>query len=483
MQRFDGQITLSRDPDVLDTWFSSALWPFSTLGWPDKTPELARYYPTSTLVTGFDIIFFWVARMMMMGMHFMGDVPFKDVVIHGLVRDGQGHKMSKTRGNVMDPLDIIDGISLDELITKRTAGLDKEATNRVARETKKEFPNGIEAYGTDALRFTMAAMAAQGADVKLSVARVEGYRNFATKLWNAARFAEMNECVRQRGFNPKSCKQPVNRWITGETSRAAAAVTAGIEAFKYNEAASAIYEFVWNVFCDWYLELVKPLLMGDDEPAKAETRACTAWVLDQILKLLHPFMPYITEELWAHMVEHGVKRENLLALSEWPHLEGLADAKADAEIGWLVELVSEVRSLRSEMNVPAGAKIPLVMAAPSAEIRTRVMDHEETLKRLARLDSVTSAKTAPKGSALIVFGETSAALPLEGIIDLDAERKRLQKEIDKAETDRSKAAAWLANELNVAKSPEHVVTLNRERVSENATRIKRLAAALKRIEG
>jgi valyl-tRNA synthetase len=439
-------VELTRDEDVLDTWFSSALWPFSTLGWPDKTPELATYYPTATLVTGFDIIFFWVARMMMMGIHFMGEVPFKDVVIHGLVRDAAGHKMSKTRGNVVDPLEL------------------------------------IEEYGADALRFAMAAQASQGSDVKFAKGRVEGYRNFATKLWNASRFAEQNECVRIRGFDPKSVKHTFNQWIAGETERASAAVTAGIEGYRYNEAATAIYEFVWGVFCDWYLELVKPVLNGDDEAAKAETRATVAWTLDQILKLLHPFMPYITEELWAHMVEHGEKRQNLLCLSEWPVHSDLANDAADAETGWLVKLVSDIRSLRAEMNVNAGAKIPLVLVGASDAIRSRANRHEETLKRLARLDDISFAKASPKGSAMIVFGETIAALPLEGIIDFAAERKRLQKEIDKAESDRSKAASWLANEANVAKSPEHVVELNRERVAENAERIKRLSAALKRIE-
>ncbi|MEL7048734.1 MAG: valine--tRNA ligase, partial [Pseudomonadota bacterium] len=290
-------VELTRDPDVLDTWFSSALWPFSTLGWPDETPEVNRYYPTAALVTGFDIIFFWVARMMMMGMHFQKEAPFKDVYIHGLVRDSQGNKMSKSRGNVIDPLDIIDGIALDDLIAKRTAGLDKEKTNRVAKEVKREFPDGIKAYGTDALRFTMAAMAAQGSDVKLSVERVEGYRNFATKLWNASRFAEMNECVRQTDFDPAQVRETVNKWIVGETERAATAVTAALEDYKFNDASSAAYEFVWDVFCDWYIELIKPLLNGDEESGKAETRACVAWVLDQVLKLLHPFMPFITEEL------------------------------------------------------------------------------------------------------------------------------------------------------------------------------------------
>jgi len=440
-------IALTRDEDVLDTWFSSALWPFSTLGWPEETPELKRYYPTSVLVTGFDIIFFWVARMMMMGLHFRKEVPFDDVYIHALVRDERGQKMSKSKGNVIDPLALIDK------------------------------------YGADALRFTLAAMAAQGRDIKLAPARVEGYRNFATKLWNAARFGEMNECVRQFDFDPSAVTHTLNRWIVGETERAANAVTAGLEAYKFNEAAGAIYEFVWGVYCDWYLELIKPILAGDDEQAVAETRACAAWVLDQCLKLLHPFMPFITEELWAHMVEHGERRQSLLCLSEWPRLSGLSSAAADEEIGWVVRLVSEVRSVRTEMNVPAGAKIPLMLTGASEATIARARRHDETIRRLARLESIGFAKAAPKGSALIVIGEATAALPLEGVIDTRAERARLAKEIDRAEGDRTKAVAWLGNEANVAKSPEHVVELNRERAVEAADRIQRLTAALKRIEG
>jgi valyl-tRNA synthetase len=446
-KRYGKETTLTRDEDVLDTWFSSALWPFSTLGWPDETPELKRYYPTSVLVTGFDIIFFWVARMMMMGEHFMGGVPFHDIYIHALVRDEKGQKMSKSKGNVIDPLALIDK------------------------------------YGADALRFTLAAMAAQGRDIKLAPARVEGYRNFATKLWNAARFGEMNECVRQFDFDPHSVKHTLNRWIVGETERAANAVTAGLEGYKFNEAAGGIYEFVWGVYCDWYLELIKPILAGDDEAAKIETRACTAWVLDQCLKLLHPFMPFITEELWAHMVEHGHARKSLLCLSEWPRLSGLSSAEADEEIGWIVRLVSEVRSVRTEMNIPAGAKIPLVISGASDATAARARRHDETIRRLARLESIAFAQASPKGAALIVIGEATVALPLEGVIDMGAERKRLTKEIEKAESDRGKAVAWLANEANVAKSPEHVVELNRERVAETGDRITRLTAALKRIEG
>ena len=436
---------LTRDEDVLDTWFSSALWPFSTLGWPEETPEVGRYYPTSVLVTGFDIIFFWVARMMMMGLYFRKEVPFHDVYIHALVRDEKGQKMSKSKGNVMDPLVIIDE------------------------------------YGADALRFTLAAMAAQGRDIKLSKQRVEGYRNFATKLWNAARFAEMNECVRQRDFDPANVEATINKWVIGETERAAKAVTAGIEAYKFNEAAGVAYEFVWGVFCDWYLELIKPLLMGDDEAAKSETRACVAWTLDQILKLLHPFMPFITEELWAHMVEHGEGRSSLLTLSAWPMLEGNEDDAADAEIGWVIELVSEIRSVRSEMNVPAGAKIPLLLVAADAKIRMRCDRHEDTIARLARLDEITFSDAAPKGAALIVTGVTTAAIPLEGVIDMEAEKIRLAREVEETKELLAKEKAKLDNPQFVAKAKPDAVETARERVNEFEGRIARLSVALKRL--
>jgi len=445
-KHYKKDVALKRDEDVLDTWFSSALWAFSTLGWPDKTPELARYYPTAVLVTGFDIIFFWVARMMMMGLHFMKEVPFHTVYIHALVRDERGQKMSKAKGNVMDPLGLID------------------------------------TYGADALRFTLAAMAAQGRDIKLSAQRVEGYRNFATKLWNAARFAEMNECVRQRDFDPASVNEALNRWIAGETERAARAVTEGIEAYKFNEAAGAIYEFVWGVFCDWYLELIKSILTGDDDVAKSETRATVAWVLDQILKLLHPFMPFITEELWAHMVEHGVKRQNLLALSEWPAFAGLADAAVDEEIGWVVRMISEIRSVRTEMNVPVAAKVPLSLPGANAGLRERARRHEETISRLARLESISFPKTAPKGAALIVVGETTAALPLAGVIDMGAEMKRLVREIEKAESDLSKMDAKLSNPQFLEKAKEEAVEETRERKAELEGTIRRLGAAVKRLE-
>jgi valyl-tRNA synthetase len=416
--------------------------------------------------------------MLMMGLHFMKEVPFHDVYIHALVRDEKGQKMSKSKGNVMDPLDVVDGVELDELVKKRTSGLLRpQDAGRIAKETRKEYPAGITAYGADALRFTLAAMAAQGRDIKLSLKAVEGNRNFATKLWNATRFAEMNGCVRQDGFDPRTVKETVNRWIAGEVERTAAAVTAGIEAYKFNEAAGAIYEFTWGTFCDWYLELTKPVLEVGSEAAKAETRACTAWALDQIMKLLHPFMPFITEELWGRRGER-----ELLCLSVWPSLEGLADAHADAEIGWLIRLVSEVRSVRSEMNVPGGAKIPLVLVGAGKAARARAGRYDETIGRLARIESVAFAKSPPKGAAQIVLADVTAALPLAGVIDMDAERARLEREIARNEGEIAKVDGKLANADFVAKAPPEVVEENRERKAAFEAALRKLRAALRRLQ-
>jgi valyl-tRNA synthetase len=438
-------VDLKRDEDVLDTWFSSALWPFSTLGWPDKTPELARYYPTDVLITGFDIIFFWVARMMMMGLQFMEEVPFRDVYIHALVRDEKGQKMSKSKGNVIDPLGLID------------------------------------TYGADALRFTLAAMAAQGRDIKLSASRVEGYRNFATKLWNAARFAQINECVPESDFDPASAKVTLNRWITGETERTARAVTEAIEAFRFNEAAAAIYHFIWHVYCDWYLELVKPILASPDAEPGAETRDMAAFVLDQALKLLHPFMPFVTEELWAKLANEAEGRASLLMLAPWPETRGLEIAQADAEIGWLIKLISEVRSVRSEMNVPAAAKVPLIIAGAADTTRARIAVHADTIKRLARLDSLDFGRPQA-GAVQIVLEEATLALPLAGIIDIGAESQRLKREIDKVGSEIKQLDAKLANEKFVSRAPEHVVEEQRERKTEAEATAAKLEQALKRLE-
>ena len=444
-EHYGKEVALKRDEDVLDTWFSSALWPFSTLGWPDKTPELARYYPTDVLVTGFDIIFFWVARMMMMGLHFMEEVPFRDVYIHALVRDEKGQKMSKSKGNVIDPLELIDQ------------------------------------YGADALRFTLGAMAAQGRDIKLSAGRVEGYRNFATKLWNAARFTQINGCRPRSDFAPGSARLTVNRWIAGESERTVAAVTEALESFRFNEAAAAIYHFIWHVYCDWYLELIKPILMGSDEAAAGETRAMAAFVLDRALKLLHPFMPFVTEELWAKLGAEAGGRAGLLMLTPWPEQEGLQNADADAEIGWLIRFITEVRSVRTEMNVPAGAKVPLTITGAGEVTKARVARHQETLLRLARLDKIDYGRPQA-GAVQIVLDEATLALPLAGIIDIGAEQKRLRREIDKVDSEIRQLDAKLANEKFVSRAPEHVVEEQRERKSEAETTAAKLAQALKRLE-
>ena len=439
-KHYGKKTTLTRDEDVLDTWFSSALWPFSTLGWPNNTDALKRYYPTSTLVTGFDIIFFWVARMMMMGLHFMKEIPFHDVYIHALVRDASGAKMSKSKGNVIDPLALIDE------------------------------------YGADALRFTLAAMAAMGRDIKLSTQRVEGYRNFATKLWNAARFAEMNGCATVATFDPKSAKETLNRWIAHETAKAVAEVTEAIEAYRFNDAAAAVYRFVWNIYCDWYLELAKPLLTGPDGASKSETQAMVAWARDEILKLLHPFMPFVTEELWAVTGKHDA----LLAFDKWPSLQGLADDKAEAEIGWVIDLVTAIRSVRAEMNITAA--IPVVLTGASAESKARAERWAEFIKRLARVSDISSAATAPKGSVQLVVRGEVAALPLKGVIDLAAERARLAKEMQKADADIARVDAKLNNPNFMARAPEEVVEEEQEKREEALARKTKIAEALDRLK-
>ena len=443
-----------RDEDVLDTWFSSALWPFSTLGWPDETKELTRYYPTSALVTGFDIIFFWVARMMMMGLHFQNEVPFKDVYIHRLVRDATGAKMSKSKGNVVDPLGVIDD------------------------------------FGADALRFTLARGAAQGHDIRLGPQDVENNRNFATKLWNAARFAEMNGCAVAKGFDPMAAKETLNRWIAHETARAAGEITAAIQSYKFNDAAAAAYRFVWNIYCDWYLELAKPVLLGPDCAAKSETQAAVAWARDEILKLLHPFMPFITEELWA--VTAQPKRAALLTLSHWPALEGLADDKAEAEIGWVIDLVTAIRSIRTELNVPSGAKLWLGLAVPHSEASSALLNWSQVLERwsgammrLARLSSIeliAQPGHMPGQVNLVVRGHV-AVLDVRNAIDFAAERARLAKEMAKADADIARVDAKLGNANFVARAPEEVVEEEKEKRAEAVGRKAKIAEALERLKG
>ncbi len=446
-------VELARDPDVLDTWFSSALWPFSTLGWPDQTKALDTYYQTDVLVTGLDIIFFWVARMMMMGLHFMKDEdgtpiePFHTVYVHALVRDKTGAKMSKSKGNVIDPLELMDE------------------------------------YGTDALRFTLAIMAAQGRDVKLDTARIAGYRNFGTKLWNATRFAEMNGVVHGADFAPGDAKLTVNRWILTELSRTTAEITEAIEKFRFNDAAASAYRFVWHKTCDWYLELLKPIFSGDDEAAKKEAQACAGYVLDETYKLLHPFMPFMTEELWADTASSGGdegERPTLLCHAEWPKADFGDDAAAD-EINWLIALVSEIRSVRAEMNIKPGLKLPMVVIGASAQTIARLATHDAAIKRLARMDSIETGNEVPKASAQLVQDEATIYLPLEGIIDLGAEIARLTKEQGVLEKEIKQLTGKLGNERFVANAPAEVVQENRDRLSGAEATLEKINAALERM--
>ena len=437
-------VELTRDGDVLDTWFSSALWPFSTLGWPEETPELAHYYPTDVLVTGFDIIFFWVARMMMMGLHFMDEVPFKKVYIHALVRDEAGQKMSKSKGNIIDPLVL------------------------------------MEQFGTDALRFTLTALAVQGRDVRISESRVEGYRNFATKLWNAARFCQMNGCEPVAGFDPKSCTETVNRWIVGKFFEAAGDVTKAIEDYKFNEAAQASYHFTWGTFCDWYLEFTKPIIQGGNEAAKAETQATTAWVLDQLLHLLHPMMPYITEELWRQLADD---RDGMLITGKWPEVEpDLIDADAATEMDWVVRLVSQVRAVRSEMRVPPGAKIPLILKGAGDVAKVRLARHMDLITGLARLsDAMCDDADAPKGAVQDVIDEATIILPIADAIDIDQEKARLTKEIAKLDGEITKYDKKLSNQGFLSKAPPEVVEEQTQRRDDMVMSREKLDLALQRL--
>ncbi|HAA93779.1 MAG: valine--tRNA ligase [Rhodospirillaceae bacterium] len=442
-KHYGAKTELTRDEDVLDTWFSSGLWAFSTLGWPDETPELKRYYPTDVLVTGFDIIFFWVARMMMLGIEFMGEVPFHTVYVHALVRDEKGQKMSKSKGNVIDPLDLIDQ------------------------------------YGCDALRFTLASLAAPGRDIKLSSSRVEGSRNFATKIWNAARFCEMNECPFGAPFDPTDVSQTVNRWIISALVDCKEETARGLELYRFNDAAQTLYQFIWGTYCDWYLEFAKPLLDADDKDVQAETRATAAWVFEQILHLLHPFMPYLTEELFQRLVDAD---EAPLMLRRWPEFqESLTDEEAAHEIDWAIRLISGIRSVRSEMNVPAGAKIPGIIAGLHENSLSWLKEHEQLILRLARLDNIVVDSDAPKGAVQLVHDEANVFLPLADVIDLNAEQDRLKKEIAKADGEIVKLSKKLGNEQFLAKAPEAVVEEQRERLSAEEALKAKLTFALDRL--
>lgn len=442
-RHYGSRVELTRETDVLDTWFSSGLWAFSTLGWPDKSEYLDTFYPTSVLVTGFDIIFFWVARMMMMSMYVMKKVPFKKAYIHGLVRDEQGRKMSKSKGNTVDPMEI------------------------------------IEKYGADALRFFMAAMETQGRDINVSEARIQGYRNFATKLWNSARFGEMNECALPADFDENGVKHPVNRWIVAKVKEATVALTENLDNFRFSDAANTVYQFVWGAFCDWYIEMIKPILYGSNEEEKAETRAAFAWVLNRILVILHPFMPFITSELWNNT---GTRSERLINAS-WPKNESF-DTAAIGDIDWVIELIGSIRSLRAEMNLPAGAKLTVLLKGANADSLAHLLRFKPIICSLARLEDICGyEEEITPDMVQSVFREASLLIPLKGVVDFAAERERLQKELAGLEQNLAGYERKLSNPSFVERAPAAVVEEEKRRRAEALENKAKVEEALARIVG
>ncbi|KQO42638.1 valine--tRNA ligase [Pseudomonas chengduensis] len=468
-----GDANLRQDEDVLDTWFSSGLWTFSTLGWPQQTDYLKTFHPTDVLVTGFDIIFFWVARMIMLSTHLTGQIPFKTVYVHGLVRDGQGQKMSKSKGNVLDPLDIVDGIDLESLVAKRTSGMmQPKLAEKIAKQTRAEFPEGIAAYGTDALRFTNLALASTGRDIKFDMGRVEGYRNFCNKLWNAANFVIENTDDKDTGINGEAVElSPVDRWIISALQRTEADVTRHLDAFRFDLAAQTLYEFIWDEYCAWYLELVKPVLWDENAPIERQrgTRRTLVRVLEVILRLAHPFMPFITEEIWQRIkAQAGVQGETLM-LQPWPVAnESRIDAAAEGDIEWVKQLMLGVRQIRGEMKISMAKRIDIIVANASAEDLRRLADFEPLLSKLAKLDSVrvlAAGEEAPM-SATTLVGEMEVLVPMAGLIDKDAELARLDKEIGRLQGEVQRVGGKLSNQGFVAKAPAEVLEKERAKLAE-----------------
>lgn len=483
-----GDIALRQDDDVLDTWFSSGLWTFSTLGWPEQTEAFKTFHPTDVLVTGFDIIFFWVARMIMLSTHLTGQIPFKTVYVHGLVRDGQGQKMSKSKGNVLDPLDIVDGIDLDTLLQKRTSGLmQPKLAEKIAKQTRAEFPDGIASYGTDALRFTFCSLATTGRDIKFDMGRVEGYRNFCNKLWNAANFVMENVEGQDTGVNDEPVElSSVDRWIISQLQRTEAEVTRQLDAFRFDLATQALYEFVWDEYCAWYLELVKPVLWDENASLERQrgTRRTLARVLEVVLRLAHPFMPFITEEIWQRLkAPAGVQGETLM-LQPWPVAnEARIDAAAEGDIEWVKALMLGVRQIRGEMKISMAKRIDIIVANASAEDQRRLADFEPLLNMLAKLESVrvlAAGEEAPM-SATTLVGEMEVLVPMAGLIDKDAELARLDKEIGRLEGEVKRVGGKLGNEGFVAKAPAEVLEKERAKLAEAEQALAKLVDQRQRI--
>ncbi|GAB3389151.1 valine--tRNA ligase [Azotobacter armeniacus] len=479
---------LRQDEDVLDTWFSSGLWTFSTLGWPQQTEFLKNFHPTDVLVTGFDIIFFWVARMIMMSLHLTGQIPFKTVYVHGLVRDGQGHKMSKSKGNVLDPLDIVDGIDLDTLLAKRTSGMmQPKLAEKIAKQTRAEFPEGIASYGTDALRFTFCSLASTGRDIKFDMGRVEGYRNFCNKLWNAANFVFENTEGKDCGIAGEPVElSPVDRWIVSQLQRTEQEVTRQLDAFRFDLAAQALYEFVWDQYCAWYLELVKPVLWDENASIERQrgTRRTLVRVLETALRLAHPFMPFITEEIWQRLAPLAGKSGPTLMLQPWPQAdEARIDADAEDDIEWVKALMLGVRQIRGEMNISMAKRIDVLLNNASASDRRRLVENEPLLMKLAKLESIrvlAEGEEAPLAATALV-GEMQVLVPMAGLIDKDAELARLDKEIQRLEGEVKRVGGKLGNASFVDKAPAEVIAKERAKLGEAEQALARLGEQRARI--
>ncbi len=477
-------VALRQDDDVLDTWFSSALWPFSTMGWPEKTAELDKFYPGNVLVTGFDIIFFWVARMIMMGLKFMGDVPFREVYIHGLIRDQDGQKMSKSKGNIIDPLHLIDGIDLESLLTARTAGLMQEHLRpAIEKATRRQFPNGIDAYGCDALRFTFAALTTTGRDIRFDFGRIEGYRNFCNKLWNAARYVLMNTDQIDDGDIELSA---ADHWIRARLDHVIAAVNEQLTAYRLDLAAQAIYEFTWHEFCDWYLELSKPVLQSDDASAALQrgTRQTLISVLESLLRLMHPFMPFITEEIWQQVAPRAGVEADTIMLRPYPAAgDGAGQDTAVADIEWVRQFILGIRQIRGEMDISPGKLLPVILQNSDAADATRADTYLPLLQRLGRVESIAVLEDdqEPPAAATALLGDLRLLVPMKGIIDVDAERSRLEKRIQRVKTDLERTRGKLDNENFVNNAPSDVVTKEQQRAVEFANTISQLTEQLEKL--
>ena len=484
-----GDTPLEQDEDVLDTWFSSGLWTFSTLGWPDETPELNTFHPTSVLITGFDIIFFWVARMIMLTLYLRGEIPFRDVYVHGLVRDSDGQKMSKSKGNVLDPLDLIDGISLEELLAKRTTGLMQPGmAARIEQRTRKEFPEGISAYGTDALRFTFLSLASTGRDIKWDMGRIEGFRNFCNKVWNAARYVLMNTEGQDCGQDGSDVELSLaDRWIISTLQRAERETTEALEHYRFDEASMATYEFIWNEYCDWYLELSKPVLYGEDysEARKRGTRRTLVRVLETLLRLAHPFIPFITEEIWQRVAPLAAREGETIMLQPWPQVdESCIDEQAEADVDWLKAVITAVRNIRGEMGIAPGRELEVYFHNGSDRDRERLDAHRDLLCRLARISSITwlhPEESAPPSATQLV-GNMELLVPMAGLIDKEAEIERLTKEVDKLRQDARRSEAKLENEQFVNKAPAEVVEKERSKLDEFRSSVAQLEEQLEKIK-